>query len=112
MKSVARCESNWRYRNSPKGRLKQKEYEKRYRESKKGSIRDKRYDTSVKGRQKHDRYRKKVSSNVCMYIGSIESGSTTIADLENFMGRSLYSDEKDWWAIVKWTGADKFLRIQ
>jgi hypothetical protein len=102
--------ANRRYARSPEGRARQRVYEKKYRESSKGILRQKRYDGSLKGLLKHDRYRDKVSKCVGMAIEQLESGETTFEDLEWLLGRALYSDEKDWWTIVKWTGADKFLQ--
>jgi hypothetical protein len=90
--------SNRRYAQSVQGRAKQ------------GIIRKKRYEGSLKGLLKYERYRNKVSSRVGMALEHLESGETTFEDLEWLLGRALYSDEKDWWTIVKWTGADKFLQ--
>jgi predicted DNA binding protein len=105
-----RRESNRRYAQSARGKAKQRISEKRYRESSKGTLRQKRYEGSLKGLLKYERYRNKVSSRVGMALEYLESGETTFEDLEHLIGRELYSDEKDWWTIVKWTGADKFLR--
>jgi hypothetical protein len=105
-----RRESNRRYAQSARGKAKQRISEKRYRESSKGTLRQKRYEGSLKGLLKYERYRNKVSSRVGMALEYLESGETTFEDLEWLLGRALYSDEKDWWTIVKWTGADKFLQ--
>jgi hypothetical protein len=98
--------ANRRYAQSARGRAKQREHEKRYNRSVKGLIRCRKYEQSFKSVLKHDRYLDKRREAI---FWCFESHTTTETDLEYLLGRSLDSDEKDWWTIVKWTGSDKFL---
>ena len=103
-------EAKRRYAQSDKGKQKQRICEKKYQQSTKGIRNYRRYDSSSNGVGRRKKYRDKVSSRVGMALEYLESGETTFEDLEWLLGRALYSDEKDWWTIVKWTGADKFLQ--
>ena len=38
-------------------------------------------------------------------------GGTTVGDLEEWLGRSLYLWEVDLWQIAGWTGSKQFLKI-
>lgn len=102
-----------RYRQSAKGRAKHREYTNKYYALNGDHIRRQRAlreaGTGI-AQARCERYW--ASRAACNVLWEQMAHRTTVSDLEELLGRQLNYDEREWWEIVRLTGADRFLKFR
>jgi hypothetical protein len=102
-----------RYKQSGKGRAKQREYDAKKYSLHSVHLRRKRAIREAgTGMADARQERYWAARAACNALWEQTVHVTDIGDLEDLLGRQLAADERDFWAIVKWTGADRFLKFK